>query len=91
MKTYYKHLRKKNNTPYATFCALIPDSDHGPAQFGWSLCNPKDQFEKKKGRMIATGRALSERHNAGIPHAIYKQYVDYMHKVTRKLAARKAS
>lgn len=39
--------------------AGVIDKDNGVLRIGISECSNKDMFEKKKGRMIAKGRALS--------------------------------
>lgn len=40
----------------ATVCYLLDDENRVVSR-GYSLCSTKDQFEKRKGRLIAEGRA----------------------------------
>jgi len=40
-----------------------------PTQIGWSICCPKDQFIKERGKAIAIGRA-EKNHHSKIPHRI---------------------
>lgn len=50
-RAYIKYLRDGKNVPYGVVVAW---NDGG---IGWSLCNPKDTFNKKRALEIAFGRA----------------------------------
>lgn len=39
------------------------DNREGPLRIGWSMCDPRDQFSRKRGRAIATGRLQSAKPN----------------------------
>ena len=49
----------KSNGRRATIAGIIDDSNN-QLRIGIAECSPKDQFTKKKGRMIAAGRAASK-------------------------------
>lgn len=54
MKFY--HLRLVSASPYCYGyggLTLVVDHSHQPPIFGYALCNPNDQFSRKKGRDIA--------------------------------------
>ncbi len=55
MRTRKTYLRNPfTNKPFGV-AVLI--NNNGDYRFGYSLCNPNDQFDKKRGTKIALGRA----------------------------------
>jgi hypothetical protein len=48
-----KYLRDENRKPYGCIVAV------GPGMVGYSVCNPKDTFNKELGCMIAAGRTMT--------------------------------
>lgn len=59
MQTYIKrYIRrsKEDQTPIGTVVAV---KDQGKILYGYSLCNPRDKFDKKLGTAIALARATS--------------------------------
>lgn len=70
-----KYLRNENRIPYGCVVAV------GPGMVGYSVCNPKDKFNKELGRQIAIGRAnhdltdyLSIRNR--VPHSLIPVVLD---------------
>jgi len=45
----------------ATF-AIMMDDEAGTAYIGASFCSPRDQFSRKKGRLVSAGRAGKGKH-----------------------------
>jgi len=60
------HIKRVNYVPYATVCAILTEEG---TFFGASLCSDEDQFEYKKGRLIARGRAESFK-NGNVPRSL---------------------
>ena len=60
-KELIQYVRDENGKPFA--CFVGKDSNH----IGWSMCSRKDVFDRKKGRMIAEGRA-----SKGLTHNIIR-------------------
>lgn len=57
MKTQFlkRYIRNEENQPRGV--AVVVKDENGHLKFGYSLCNPKDQFSKKLGTSIALARA----------------------------------
>lgn len=51
-----QYVRDENRNPFAVVVATDRN------EIGVAACNPKDKFNKKIGRMIAAGRAKSDKH-----------------------------
>jgi hypothetical protein len=51
-----KYLRWPNGVPYA--CIVGHRRMDGKLGIGWSLCHPKDKFNKARAREIAMNRAI---------------------------------
>lgn len=60
-----KHLRGEGNVPFGTIVALDRN------KIGFALCNPKDQFSKSMGTLIASGRAKD---NHSLPDSLHYRY-----------------
>lgn len=58
-----KHIRNSNNVPIATIATKRGTTEEDNIFYGLSLCSVKDSPNKKKGRIIAVGRLLSENDN----------------------------
>ncbi len=56
-KLFYHSPFTGNHQPRLTFCALIDEARPEEIKVGVARCSKNDQFSKKKGRMIAEGRA----------------------------------
>lgn len=52
MKRIIQYVRDENRKPYGAVVAIAP------GQVGWSLCNPKDKWNRKKAIDMATARAF---------------------------------
>jgi hypothetical protein len=52
-KPIYQYLRTKNNRPIGLVAGCI---ENGVPLVGYSLCNEKDMWNRKRGRQIARGR-----------------------------------
>jgi hypothetical protein len=61
-KTYFIHPLVGSTGGRATLAMKI-EPELGRVTLGMSWCSPKDQFCKKKGRMIATGRMVRSDRN----------------------------
>ncbi len=59
-----RYLRRKNKHPRGIVIAL--DSKH----IGWSLCNPRDKWNRQRARMIAEARAKKGKHINCAPRTI---------------------
>ncbi len=51
-KIFYEYYRKDNGNLKGVVMAM------GKGIYGWSMCDPKDQFSKERGLNIAYNRAL---------------------------------
>lgn len=54
-KMFYEYYRKDNGNLKGVVMAI------GKGIYGWSMCDPKDQFSKERGLNIAYNRALKAR------------------------------
>jgi hypothetical protein len=64
---FYYHELKRRGLTYITTICLLHTANDGFVARGISICSARDQFDKKKGRMIAQGRAqhaLMEQENS---------------------------
>jgi hypothetical protein len=52
---FKKYIRDEKHKPHGVAVAIV--NENGTARFGYSLCNPCDQFNKKMGTEIAIRRA----------------------------------
>ena len=50
-KHIIQYLRNKDRKPYGTLIGIATEDDK-KFTLGWSLCNPKDHFNKKMGLQI---------------------------------------
>ena len=57
MRDYVVRYVRHPNTNRTIGCVVAVNTNNG-IKFGFSQCNPKDQFNRKKGREIAIQRAL---------------------------------
>lgn len=57
MRDYVIRYVRHPNTNRTIGCVVAVNTNNG-IKFGFSQCNPKDQFTRKKGREIAIQRAL---------------------------------
>ena len=75
MQTYLKEYirNEKNGQPIGIIVAKKVDDDK--VRIGFSLCNPKDRFDKTLGEKIALSRAESER---GYEFPRSKRYQDIL-------------
>jgi hypothetical protein len=65
-----EYIRNKQGNPIGI---LLSDNYAGVIEFGYSLCNKKDTYNKEKGHLIALNRL----HNPkwlDLPYSIDKQY-----------------
>jgi hypothetical protein len=53
---FKQYIRDEQRKPHGVAVAIM--NEDGSARFGYSLCNPFDQFSKKLGTEIAVRRAL---------------------------------
>ena len=79
MKTYYFHSKPIPNQRRVTIAGVF-DSENQQILFGVAECSKKDQFNRKRGRMIAQGRAGKSpirvvNLNTNIPSEIGKIFV----------------
>ena len=58
MQPFFYH-RNKTGQKKATFAGVVNEEDN-QLRIGLSICNPKDNFCKKIGRLIAEGRACKK-------------------------------
>lgn len=72
-KMRVKYLRKSNRKPYACFVYL-------DGEFGWSMCDKEDQFDKKFGRNLARQRAfpIEDINLLSVPPSIRDEFVEFM-------------
>jgi hypothetical protein len=54
-QTFKTYIRDENRKPHGVALAIV--DENGIARFGYSLCNPCEQFNKKMGTEIAVRRA----------------------------------
>jgi len=75
-KTYFfygvKLAKKERNNKIVTVAGVIANNN---LQVSTSECSAKDQFTKRKGRMIAEGRAIKKPSVIGILPADTKDYI----------------
>lgn len=57
----YRHWRLKNGGAVTVACEVVPDTEDYLFSFGFAFCSPKDRFNKKIGRLIASGRLAKQR------------------------------
>jgi len=69
---------KKKGQPVG--CVLALDE----MQIGWSLCNPKDHFDKKKARMIARNRAMNGGSRRKLPQSLHETYSKVIYDLVTK-------
>lgn len=72
-KMIKQYVRNSKGVPKGVLVA-VQQNDGLNVSFGWSLCHKSDQFDKKKGTMIATNRATSSK-IVHIPETLEK-YMD---------------
>jgi len=66
------YVRDDSGVPFATVVS------NGDGDFGVAVCSSKDQFNKKKGRMIATGRSWDDNTRNKIPNCgRFVRYLGY--------------
>lgn len=66
--TLIKYVRNKKRNPRGVILSLkLPNGQHS---IGWSLCCPKDTFDKRQGILLAMGRAVASMNGGAIPHSI---------------------
>lgn len=63
------YIRDDQRTPYGVVVAI---KDGGEIRYGFSMCNPKDKWDKHRGIKIARSRALS--HDFLLPISKKKQF-----------------
>lgn len=74
-----KYIREENGQPRGVVVAL------GRDKVGWSVCNPRDQFDKQLGRKIAVGRALE---GSGTPIPRVGRKRDYVRETLNEMHER---
>lgn len=67
MQYIAKYLRKPNTKEPKGMLVAIKD-EKGNIQYGWSLCDKKDSFNKKRAKEMALGRA-KRGHGNKMPHS----------------------
>lgn len=71
--------KKKNRIPYGVIVA-IKDVENG-YRIGYSLCNKKDRFNKKRALEIALGRAFhsgnQNENNSVTPHDVNRMLLSF--------------
>lgn len=82
-KTRYGYIRDPENPrrvitlAYEIAAETLPYEKRPRIYFGWAVCRPEDQFEKKKGRTIALGRLT---HSLTHSRRTYWAYADEKNK-----------
>ena len=57
----FEYVRHPHDEDYLVGCVLATVNKDNELVFGWSQCNPIDQFSKRRAVEIALGRALCAR------------------------------
>jgi len=65
--THYVKLQTKKAERRYTVVGLVPDEEPTTLQIGISACSEKDQFNRKKGLLIARGRVQKKPVRFSIP------------------------
>jgi len=72
------------------FGVMMATLDNGQIKFGWSVTHYMDDFDKKKGLMIAENRMKSFTPNSTliVPSVMYDAMANFMDRAERQLGAK---